>query len=337
MTIASGLGGSFGIGAETGYGASPSYIVDRFYEVESVNLKRNKRTVQGGGLSGGNMVERALRRVQPTQDASGSVSMEVTQSGFGLLLHHIVGAPVNATRIGTSTAYSQIYSLGDPRGESFTAQVGVPDLTGVVRPYTYTGCKVSSAEFSCDVGGLLMASIDLDAKSVTEAPDYVTPTFSPTLRPFHGGQASVFVGGASINTGPVAVSGVKSMSVKIDRPLAAERFYAGGGGLKAEPVMNGKVKITGSLSVDFIDKTIFADRFRDDSPFYLSLTFYGPVIAGSTQNEEVVIDMPYVVLDTDTPTLDNEDVVNTSVNFTALYDSVHSPITIGYYSADTSA
>ena len=45
----------------------------------------------------------------------------------------------------------------------------VPDLGGTVRPYTFLGCQVMSAEFSCDTGSPLTASFEIEARVRTEA------------------------------------------------------------------------------------------------------------------------------------------------------------------------
>jgi hypothetical protein len=48
-------------------------------------------------------------------------------------------------------AYLQTHPLTDSTGKFFTLQEGVPDLTGTVRPQTFKGGKITSAEFSCKV------------------------------------------------------------------------------------------------------------------------------------------------------------------------------------------
>lgn len=325
MTIGSGLGGSFGIGVESTYGTAVTPT--RWYEVESVSLKRNKRTLQGGGLSGGNFLDRGGRRVQPARDANGSVNLEVTSSKFGLLLAHITGT--TATPSATGSGYTQTYPLADNIGKFLTAQVGIPDLGGTARPYTFLGSKITKASFSGDMTGQLMCALDIDSRDVSEVPSLTTPSYTTGLRTFDGSQMGVKIGTFGSES---AVQGVKSVSVDIDRPQQVERFYANNAGLKSEPVQNGKTKITGSLSVDYITKADFADRFAADTTFSLVWEYIG--LAGTGYAETFRITLPQCYLDGETPTLDNEDVVNMTMPFSATYDGTNLP-TITYIAADS--
>lgn len=335
MAIGSGLGGSFGIGVQSSYETYAT--INRWREVESVSLKKNKRIVQGGGLSGGTIVDRGSRRVEPLFDANGTVTMEVTQNRFGVLLSQITGTNENAVQVGATAAYAQNYALADNVGKYFSAQVGVPTLTGAANPYTYIGCKVVSSTFSCDNGGLLMCALDLDARQVIESQALVTPAYTPAQTPFHFGQFSVAIGPVSGTPTPSPNAAVKGFTLKIDRPHAVERFYAGNGGLKAEPVTNGKVSVTGTLEVDYLEKSVFADKYAADTPFSMSLTFSGAAIPSSASVSYLQISLPMVFLDTDTPTLEGPDVVSQSLNFTALFDGTSPAVTFGYMSSDTAA
>ena len=148
--------------------------------------------------------------------------------------------------------------VGDNIGKSLTIQHGVPDLTGTVRPFTFKGCKLSGAEFSCKVDELLTMSLDIDGRQASEVETLVAASLATGVAPFHWAQMSVKLGAFGAEA---AVSGVKGFSVKFDRGMASERFYAGAGGLKAEPIMNDFLKVSGSIEVDLVNKADFADRF----------------------------------------------------------------------------
>jgi hypothetical protein len=332
MAVGSGLGGSFGIAKETTYGTAVT--VNRWYEIERVDLKRNKRTVQGGGLSGGSLTDAASRRVQPTSDASGSVELEVTNKTFGLLLQQVMGSAAAPIAYGTS-GFQYGFSVGDLFGMSMSAQVGIPTLGGTVSPYSFEGVKVLAAEFSCEVDGLLMCTLELDARVVRDNVALTTPAYTTGLLPFHFGQASVLLGATP--GAEAAVTGVRGFSVRIERATANERFYFGGGGLKAEPILNGKTMITGSFDVDFISQATFADRFRDDTQTAAVVRFVSSESLGGGLFSGIEFAMPAIFFDTDQPTLDDEDVVNTSHSFTSLRNNAGaSALDIFYRTSDSS-
>jgi hypothetical protein len=131
------------------------------------------------------------------------------------------------------------------------------------------------------------------------------------------------------------VTGVRKVSLKIDRGLKTDQFYAGGAGLKSEPTTNAKVGITGTLSVDYITAADFADRFTADTQFSLVWEFIGPSINAVPAVETIRFIIPAAFLDGDTPAVDGPDVVTTDFPFKT-YDDLTTgyPLQIVYISQD---
>ena len=129
-----------------------------------------------------------------------------------------------------------------------------------------------------------------------------------------------------------AVNGVTKVDVKIPRPLNVKRFYFGALGLKKEPLLNAFDKITGTITADYIDKTIWADRFASDAGFSLVIEATGALIA-TTYYQTFRITLPGCFLDGDTPVLDGPDIVNGAFPFSCLYDGTNLP-KIEYISSD---
>lgn len=334
MALGSGLASSLGIAQETTYGvyAAPS----RFHEFDKVDLKKTKNTKQGGGLAAGRYAQLGSRRVVTSEAAAGSFDMEVPNKGMGLLLQHIFGSSSAPVQQAATAAYLQTHVFGDNFGKSLTAQLGIPDTTGTVRPYTYKGGKITSAEFTCGVDDLLTCSIELDCQRVTETETLAAPSLLTGVTPFHFGQMSVQIGTYGAETTPV---GVKKMSCKIERGQADDRFYAASTtgalpALKAEPITNDWVKVSGGIDTDFVDKTVFADRFRDDASASLVWSFTGPLIA-STFYQRFTIKLPMIFLDGDTPTVEGVDVVSPTFPYVAQLDGTNPLVTCEYVSTDT--
>lgn len=330
MSVGSGIAASLGIVAESTYG---DYVAPtRWLEINSADLKKLKNTQQGRGLAAGRLAPHGGRRVVTTKGGAGTVQAEVQNKQMGLLLAHLMGGTPTVVQQGATAAYLQTHTLADPVGKYLTAQVGVPDTAGTVRPYSFLGTKVLGAEFSSEIDGLLMASWNLDSQDVTEAETLAAPSYPTGLKPFHGVELTVKVG--SSYGAEAEVNGVTGVSCSIQRGQKTDRFYAGQDGLKAEPLLNDFAEISGTLNADFLDKTVFADRFASDEGFSLVLEWVGPVIA-STFFETFRIKLPYCFLEGETPTVNGPDVINTPFNFVARYDGTNAAAIIEYMSVDT--
>ncbi|WP_404974892.1 phage tail tube protein [[Kitasatospora] papulosa] len=325
MAIGSGLGAQLSIGAETTYGtyAAPS----KHLEFNKADLKLAKTTAQSAGIAAGRFLALSSRRVVTQRQASGSVELEVTNKGMGLLLQALMGTTVTPVQQGAGPAYLQTHTLADSFGKSLVMQLGIPLTTGAVTDKTFLGCKVISAEFSCEVGGMLVATFEIDSKDCDETQTLVAASYS-NMAPYHFGQMALKTG---VFASEAARDGIRKVSVKFERPQAVERFYAGQAGLKKEPIANDQVKITGSIEMDYVD-TIFDDLHTSDAATSLIWEFVGPNIA-STYFETFRVKLPAIRFDDAPPTVEGFDVVKPTLSFTGLYDGTNQPA-IEYISTD---
>src|SRR5688572_7270009 len=327
MAIGSGLGSSIGLAPEVTYG---TYVAPtRWHEIEGAYpFKKVPTFAHSRGMGAGRLVQRSSRRVMTHEAAEGSFTTEVTHREFGRLINLAMGGTVTPVQQDATAAYLQTHPLVDHFGSMATVQIGVPDTGGTVRPHTFLGCKVKSLELSCEQGGLLMAAFEWDCRQFTEGESLAAPSYTSGLKPFHFGQGAVKLGTVGAEA---AVSGVKKMSVKIERPMNIERQYFGQAGLKKEPISNAPVVITGSADVDYETKADFADRFHGNTGTSLVWEFVGPVIA-TTYFETFRIKVPAIYLMGDTPTVDGPDIVKPTFTFEGDYDGTNPPVTIEYMS-----
>ncbi|MDV7220615.1 phage tail tube protein [Streptomyces prunicolor] len=325
MAIGSGLGAQIGWVAETTYGTfvAPTKFVE--FNKESIVLK--KTTAQSAGIAAGRLLPLSARRVVTQREATGTIDMEVTNKGMGLPLQTLMGTTVTPVQQAASTAYLQTHTLADIAGKSLTIQKGVPLTTGTVTDKTFIGCKITSGEFSCEVGQMLTASFEIDAKDCDEAQTLATASY-PTMSPFNFSQMALKTGSFGTET---ARDGIRKVSVKFERPMATDRFYAGQSGLKKEPISNDQVKITGSIEMDYVDTTL-DDLHTSDAATSLVLEFIGPIIA-STYAETFRITLPAVKFDEAPPAVDGFAVIKPTLTFTGLYDGTNQP-KIEYMSTD---
>ncbi|MGW7085015.1 phage tail tube protein [Streptomyces sp. NPDC054871] len=325
MPIGSGLGAQLSIGAETTYGTyvAPSKHLE--FTKESMLLK--KTTATSAGIAAGRLLALGARRVVTRREAGGTVELEVTNKLMGLLFQAIMGTTVTPVQQGAGPAYLQTHTLADTAGKSLVIQKGVPLTTGTLTDKTFVGCKVVSAEFSCEVGGMLTLSIEFDSKDCDETQTLVVASY-PSVSPFHFAQMAVKTGAYASET---ARDGIRKVSVKFERPQAVERFYAGQSGLKKEPISNDLVKITGSLETDYVE-TVLDDLHTSDAGTSLIWEFIGPNIA-TTFFETFRIKLPVVKFDEAPPSVDGFDVVKPTLSFTALSDGTN-PTVLEYISTD---
>jgi hypothetical protein len=315
MGIGSGLGAQLSVVAESTYGTFVAPTRHLEFTKESLQLK--KTTATSAGIASGRLVALSSRRVVTQRQAGGSIDMEVTNKLMGPLLQALMGTSVTPVQQAVTTAYLQTHTLADTAGKSLTIQAGVPLTTGTVTDKTFVGCKIISAEFSCEVGGMLTATFEIDAKDCDETQTLAVASYS-NISPFHFGQMSVKTGTYAAET---ALDGIRKMSLKIERPQAVDRFYAGMAGLKKEPISNDLVKISGTIETDYVATTL-DDLHTSDAATSLVWEFVGPLIA-STYYETIRFKIPAIRLDDAPPTVEGFDVVKPSFNFTGLYDGTN--------------
>lgn len=325
MAIGSGLGATLGMAAESSYGTFVAPT--KFYEFNKESLALKKTTATSSGIAGGRLMALASRRVVTQREASGSIDLEVTNKGMGILLQALMGTTVTPVQQGATAAYLQTHTLADTAGKSLTIQKGMPLTTGTVVDKTFVGCKVISAEFSCEAGGMLTCTIEFDGKDCDETQTLSVASY-PAVSPFNFSQMAVKTGAYGAEA---ALDGVRKMSLKFERPQATDRFYAGQAGLKKEPITNDLFKVTGSLEMDYVATTV-DDLHTSDGATSLVWEFVGPIIA-LTHAETIRFKVPAIKVDDAPPVVEGFDVIRPKFSFTGFFDGTNL-VAIEYMSAD---
>ena len=327
MGVGSGVGSSAGFAPETTYG---TYVAPTKWVPGKLALRKKQNAYQGGAMAAGRLVQPGSMRYITTKGAAGTFECAVISRFMGNLINAVMGGTVTPVQQGGTTAYLQTHPLADPAGLKYTFQAGIPDLGGTARPYTFLGCQIISAEFSCETGGPLTASFEVEARDITEAQTLAAPSY-PAVNERHFAESAVKLGtfGAEAQ-----VDYVRKLSVKINRKRHDGGPYMGNAGLRNIGVINDYAEITGSAEVDYGNKADWADRFAANSSTSLVWEFVGPLIAGSN-NETFRIRLPMIFLDGETPVADSPDVVKTTFPLVARYDGTNAAATIEYMSTDT--
>src|SRR6266571_4902197 len=104
-----------------------------------------------------------------------------------------------------------------------------------------------------DIGLLLRLLTGTTTAGAADAGTPVARTYTMPLVDT-AGQFATFQSGVPLVGGtvkPQSALGCK-VTLKVDRGMKTDQFYAGGAGLKSEPTTNAKVAITGTITADYI-------------------------------------------------------------------------------------
>lgn len=324
MAAPSGLDAQFCIAAESTPGtfAAPSRALE--FNDESIALTVER--IDSSARRRGKRVRRTNRTVRNRKGAGGTSTHEVTTSGFGLMFEHALGASVtDQPDAGEApTVYRHTATIGPLTGKALTVQVGRPDNTGTVRPFSYVGAKVASWELSCEVDGVLTLTPTWDAVDEDTEQTLVTAVYPAGDEVFDFTLASITLGGAALDT--------RSFSLSVDNALALERYFIRNSSLKREQLEAGERAISGSLEVEFDGFTIY-DLFRVGEPVPLVATFMGSTIEGGLANM-VRVTLPAVQVDGETPDVADDGILDQSVPFTVLDNGTDEPVKVEYQTAD---
>ena len=140
MAIPGGLSAQLGIALETAYGtfATPTKFVE--FDSDSMALEEERIESEGLGLSSSVLHSDNWKPGQ--RQGLGSIPMDVKTNGFNIIWEQIFGASDAEIPGGGTATVDTSHTIADLTGTYATWQLGKPDTTGVVRPFSYLGCKV---------------------------------------------------------------------------------------------------------------------------------------------------------------------------------------------------
>lgn len=323
MALRSGLAAQFGFAAETTWGTYQT--PDHFTEFVSETMKLNRTRTLAKGIRPGKTVARSQRFRTTEIDATGTVNLEVASNAFGLLFKHALGT---STISADGAGYKHALTLGDPFGLGLTVQIGTPDITGTVRARSYTGCKITQLDLSTKVNEPLDLQLTLDSngESTTQAlasPSYASNTVNEI---FFVDECSLTIAGSSFN--------VYDFDLTIKNNEKVDRFYVGST-TKSEPILNAYRDITGTLTSDLNNLTVYNYFVTDNTATgSIVLTCTGQKSYDTGKVNRCIITLPVVRYDGDTPNVAGMDLVQEKIPFTIMDDDAQVPIEIDYYSSD---
>lgn len=340
MGLGSGIAAQFGFAQESTVGTLVT--VTKFVEFNSETLDWTTDIVQGRGLHASGQYDRSSRYARTTKSVAGDVNLNLVNKGLGVLLKNMLGSTATPIQIAASTAYKQTHNPGALDGLGLSMQKGTPEpASGTVKAYTYNGCKVSNWTVACNTGEIATLSLGIDAWNEDDVTALATASYATGVNEFNftnwtvklGGTPSIASGITSI-AGGSTVSGLKSFEVTGTNPVAADRFFLGSAGVKANQLENGFRAVTGKFSGEF-NKTVLYDVMKAGTTTAVQITgSFGD--AGSSNPFLFDFVLPACKLNTGTNNVSGPDLVMGDIEFVALDDQATTPVQIQYVSTDTS-
>lgn len=317
MVTGTGIDGQLGYKGESVVGTEVT--VDKFPLILSEGLKFDPSFIEPEGIRAGGKFKRGAQLAQARRQVSGPIELRYGTRLMGGFWRAALGSNVTTPTLVAGSAYKQVHQTGDLLGKSLTVQVGRPEPSGTVRPFTYRGCKVTSWEWSVSEGEAAKLKLDLDGWDESTSTALATAAYVTTAEDFFFTNAVAFtLGGTVSGTTELSITGgtavptvVKSISIKGENGLATDRIGLGSGGVKKEQLENDVPTIMIELDAEF-DRTTFYDRFKagTSAPFYLRLD--GSIISGSDRNSLEFL-APEVDFKEASPELSGPDIVRAKV------------------------
>ncbi|MPY81612.1 MAG: hypothetical protein GEV04_25245, partial [Actinophytocola sp.] len=174
------------------------------------SLAQEIERLESEGIIAGARVLRSEQWAPGNVTVGGDVGLELYQQQTGLLFSHMFGAVATA---GVAPTFTHTFTPGDLSGKAFTAQVGRPDVGGVVRAFTYAGCKVASWELAVEAGENATLGLTVIGMTETTATPLAVATFATdAARPLNFRHGAVTIAGAAAKVRALTVSADNMLS-----------------------------------------------------------------------------------------------------------------------------
>lgn len=215
MSLRSGLATQWGFIAEDTW--SVAKTVNKFLPIVSETVTADVERLESNAIVAGARVLRSNMWGAGRKKVSGGIQTELWDRDIATLLSHMMGDA------------SSPYTPGDLTGMGLTVQIGKPDVSGTVQPFTYAGCKIPSWQLACKVGEIATLGIDLVAareilvRTVTDGVTTNTDaTVTSTTAAFTADDIGKPISGTGIPSGATIASINSATSIELSAAATAD-------------------------------------------------------------------------------------------------------------------
>lgn len=298
MAQAQGYRAKLGLDYETAFGVTPAVPAGILMPIISSKLAAKQALIEDNTIRG---IRDAAQPALGNIGVDGQIVVPIDEINFGYILKALFGAP---TTTGSADPYTHAFKPGLSQ-PSLVLEQGFPDIG---KYFLYNGCKASKLSMSFEVNNnQLTATIDvMGAKETIGIASFDTTLTSATFKKFGNFQASVKEGGTLLS------SVVTKIDLTFDMGLDGSIYTLGSNGFRGN-ITEGIINVSGSITVLFAD-TALLDK----------------AIAGTESSIEVLltsgthslsINLPEVIYERTSPTIDGPKGVLISLPFRAFYDN----------------
>lgn len=177
MATASGLDSQIGYATEgtAGTYAAPTFTLEHVKETLKLDMERIESAGIKAGRRGG-----SGRWAAGRQFVSGTISHELSAAAIHPLFTNHFGA-INTTGAGP---YAHAFTYGADVEDTLTIQVGRPDLSGTVQPFSYLGCHITKMKIASEVGKYATIDLDVYGQHETTSESLASTAYPSTWSPF---------------------------------------------------------------------------------------------------------------------------------------------------------
>lgn len=322
-----GISGAIGFAPETTWGTSvaPSKWME-FLQGETLNRKQNY--LRSAGIKAGRTFTTGARTAATTRTAGGNLSVEVPNKGFGAWLNMIHGETVTPAKTLTET-YTQVHKIGttDPYKKAMTIVKAAPKVTGgVVDSYCYSGSILNSLELSLATSGILVATMNIDAKDEDNTQTIGTVAYPAAVENFNFIQCEV-----KINE--VVQKYIRDLKIVFSKPTDGSRFMLGSA-TRLQPLTNAFNSIKVDFTADYSDNTLYK-FFEEATTKKVEITLVGAKLpTDGASNFTLKLVFPMCRFEGDSPNIVDLGALREQVPLMVEDDGTNPPCTATYISND---
>ena len=323
MAIKSGLAGQVAMAKESVYG---TYVAPtRWLEFETESVKHARANIDSKAIRSNMLVLRTDRWKRSRKGATGTIVMPWWSKGMGILQEQFFGIDTITTTPTGTISKDHTSTIVDPVGKSLSIQVGRPDQSGTVQPFSYLGGKIDQLKISNSVDGYLESEWQLDFQ------DVVTAQSLGAFAPPSGVELLTFVN-ATISVGG-SQKDCYDFSLTIPRPQKTDRYFLKNSDLKKEPIINDLATPIVEINADFESLTEY-NRFTGDSTAAITATWQGTIIEAALRYQ-LVVTIPAARTNDYEVFVNDLSIVPEKVTYQVLDNGAAAPITWVWSTTDT--
>lgn len=245
----------------------------------------------------------------------GNLEFNLKNETIGWILKALLGTVNSAVKGGESAVYSHEFSiaLNNPQNPSLTLALSQPNF----QDYKYNLVIPSSLEIATPIDDLATATVEFVGADEATATDY-SPAFSADDYYFRNHDVTIKI--ASDVAGLAMASEMKTKEFSLSVVNNA-RTNQNLGELTPSDVLALMFEITGSMTLDYTNET-YHDLYMAGTYRAMEITLTrSDITIGNASNPSITITLPKVSFEDLSQDRPIDDIVTTSIDFTAHYDN----------------